>query len=353
MTVETQPSPNTGENLQQQHFERADGLSVILATNRHPDLAASMLSTIARQTIDAALVELLIVVNGTDDAPWQSWFSAAQHDIPCAIQLVVAPRAGVGAARNLGIARATRRYVTFIDDDDTLNPHYLARMHAGCGFGRLAISGIEEHDCTGAIVERVSAILKRAEGISSLQEMVQIKSATWPLTMTVLKGVPHYMAKAAAFPEHFTGHEDVVFWTDLLSRFDPEPVVDAAALDAPYERVLTENSISRGEFSYERHVFARLRAIRAINSLPRSERPAEWFVDRGMRGLARRCNAYLEEHRQLIAPTLRDIVALRLPVHVSVEITRGLFDTIDPNSILKTQFLAADNLPPACTRMFL
>lgn len=45
-------------------------------------------------------------------------------------------------------------------------------------------------------------------------------------------------------------------------------VVDAAALDATYERVLTENSVSRGEISYMRHVFARLQANRAINSLP-------------------------------------------------------------------------------------
>lgn len=97
-------------------------VSVVVATNRGPanPFLQEALASLAGQTLPAA--ELILVDDGSPDPV------RADH-LPAGLPPTTVVRAagsGPSRARNLGAARATGRYLAFLDDDDAWLPGRLA-----------------------------------------------------------------------------------------------------------------------------------------------------------------------------------------------------------------------------------
>jgi glycosyltransferase involved in cell wall biosynthesis len=97
-------------------------VSVLVPTYRRPALLVQCLDGLARQTLTAH--EVLVVVRRDDSESRAS--IANRSDLP--LREVVVDRPGVVAARNAGLDIAAGDIVAFIDDDAIPHPDWLARL---------------------------------------------------------------------------------------------------------------------------------------------------------------------------------------------------------------------------------
>jgi len=104
--------------------ETAD-ISVIIPAWRAASTIGRALASVAAQTLRPR--EVIVVDDGSDDgtADVAEKSAAALREIELAV--LRRPHLGVGAARNAGLARASGRYVAFLDADDEWLPEKLAR----------------------------------------------------------------------------------------------------------------------------------------------------------------------------------------------------------------------------------
>ncbi len=98
---------------------------IVPCFNGEATLAESLQSALGQ--VSAAL-EVIVVDDGSTDGSAGIALALAQAD--ARVSVVRQQNAGVGAARNAGLARARGRYVSFLDADDLMEPHKLARQGA-------------------------------------------------------------------------------------------------------------------------------------------------------------------------------------------------------------------------------
>ncbi|MET8985219.1 glycosyltransferase family 2 protein [Nonomuraea wenchangensis] len=101
-------------------------LSVIVPFHNVEKYIGPCLDSIRAQTLDD--LEVICVDDGSDDHG-PDVVRARQAEDP-RIALVIQPNQGVGRARNVGLARATGRYLAFVDGDDTVPREAFQRMVA-------------------------------------------------------------------------------------------------------------------------------------------------------------------------------------------------------------------------------
>jgi glycosyltransferase involved in cell wall biosynthesis len=139
-------------------------VTVVIATRDRPALVAGAIDSALAQTV--AAVEVLVVDDGSAEP-------VRPHlDDPRLRLLRLDPPRGVCAARNLGLARARGRWITFLDDDDRLLPDMLERSLQAARASTLpppvaAISVIEDVDEAGrplGSVLRPASLARSAPG---------------------------------------------------------------------------------------------------------------------------------------------------------------------------------------------
>ncbi|WP_051251512.1 glycosyltransferase family 2 protein [Paenibacillus harenae] len=79
--------------------------------------------------------ELLLIDDGSADDSGAICEQYASAD--CRIKTLHQTNAGIGAAKNTGIGAASGKYISFVDSDDEVNEHFLAKLYAEA----------EEHAC--------------------------------------------------------------------------------------------------------------------------------------------------------------------------------------------------------------
>lgn len=100
--------------------------SIVTPTYRRAASLMRMLDALAAQDYPHALYEVVVVLDGDDDALID--LLRKRHD-PYRLRPLVQPRSGPAAARNRGLAAAEEPYVLFVDDDVLPAPS-LVRRHA-------------------------------------------------------------------------------------------------------------------------------------------------------------------------------------------------------------------------------
>lgn len=91
-------------------------VTAVITTRGRPMLVGEALESVHAETHTS--IEVVIVDDG-------GAFIAPRHG---AVRVVHGKGAGVGVARNLGLAVARGEYVIFLDDDDVAMPHRIARL---------------------------------------------------------------------------------------------------------------------------------------------------------------------------------------------------------------------------------
>jgi len=103
----------------------------VIPSYRRRDSLERVLTTLGRQEWPAEELEVLVVCDGDDDG---SVAMARSLRLPFPTQVLEQANQGPAAARNLGVASASRPYVLFLDDDVVPSPMLVAehaRAHAG------------------------------------------------------------------------------------------------------------------------------------------------------------------------------------------------------------------------------
>src|SRR5262245_32655639 len=98
-------------------------LSIVVPTHGRPDLLRTCIESLAGQSGVPEGTELIIVVDGADEATEQLLASLVS---PFELHVIVQERARQGAARNRGVEEAHGRYVLFVDDDIVGEPGLVA-----------------------------------------------------------------------------------------------------------------------------------------------------------------------------------------------------------------------------------
>lgn len=99
--------------------------TIQLCTYNRAALLARVLDACFDQTVADDAYEVVLVDDGSTDRTAEV-VEAAQRRAPCAFIVVRQPNAGLAAARNAGLARASAERVIFIDDDVLPLPNFVA-----------------------------------------------------------------------------------------------------------------------------------------------------------------------------------------------------------------------------------
>lgn len=94
---------------------------MVIPTHRRPGLVVQAVESGLRQR--RPFDQVIVITDGLDD---EATTALAGHPV----EVHPIERAGVAAARNAGVERATTDWVCFLDDDDLLHPDYLSRVEA-------------------------------------------------------------------------------------------------------------------------------------------------------------------------------------------------------------------------------
>ncbi len=96
-------------------------ISVIMLTYNRENFVSRAIESILSQTYQD--FEFIIVDNGSTDSSGQIAEKYASHD--SRIRVIHRDRGSIGAGRNTGLDAAKGEYITFIDDDDYVEPNFL------------------------------------------------------------------------------------------------------------------------------------------------------------------------------------------------------------------------------------
>jgi glycosyltransferase involved in cell wall biosynthesis len=95
-------------------------VSIVIALYDHERYVGEAIESVFGQTYEP--VEVIVVDDGSDDGAAEVAARAEPR-----LQLFRQPHAGIGAARNRGVAAATGSYLAFLDADDRYPPDRLSR----------------------------------------------------------------------------------------------------------------------------------------------------------------------------------------------------------------------------------
>lgn len=238
------------------------GISVIVPTFQGAGYLHNLLESLEQQTLNRSLFEVIFVLNGPEDG------SRALLDRFCAenssinIRLLESSTAGASRARNLGLASVSRQYVTFVDDDDLIEPRYLEAGLRAAAPGVCALLPMVDL-VRGERIESTTLGLR----IIGLQGTTQIaRSIPWAFGFNASKVIPSDLITNYRYKESLQSGEDIVFFSQLLQAPNLAIRVPKIVGDEAYIRTQRDGSISRKTESFEFSVVQRLQVIRELRA---------------------------------------------------------------------------------------
>ena len=125
--------------------------SVVICTYNRADRVGRAITSVLRQTLED--FELIVVDDGSVDG---TGGVVGAIDDP-RLRYVYRDNGGLSAARNTGVASASGRYVTFLDDDDEVLPRWLEMMEGAlAGDDAVATCAAYAVDVQGRVLETMS-----------------------------------------------------------------------------------------------------------------------------------------------------------------------------------------------------
>ena len=179
-------------------------ISVVMpAYNAASTLVRSMASVLAQSHVE---VELLVVDDRSRDATWELIRAAALADARV-VPIRQPSNKGVAEARNAGIEAATGDFIAFLDSDDTWHPGKAARQlaHMQASGTLVCYAGYRRVDERGRVLSLVRPPPRT--GYADMLRSNRIGNLT---------GMYDRRLGEARFRR--IGHEDYVFWLELVRR---------------------------------------------------------------------------------------------------------------------------------------
>ena len=248
------------------------GISVILASSGGVAHISRALSSLAIQTLEPSLFEIVCCLNGDDDGTRVLLDSF--HNLHPGINLVIlhSPVRGLAHARNMGLLAASYPYFTNLDDDDWISPQYLEELLKACAQNMVVMTYIcdvsDQLDRSG---DRFNNYLSR--GILPYAGQI-VESSVVPVgSADGGKAASTELACNVLYDEDLRSGLDVVFWSQLVARHGLRVRILRIRNHAFYYRLVRSESMSRlidAQYIEDRFtVISRLRA--AMSNYPAHE----------------------------------------------------------------------------------
>lgn len=239
------------------------GVSIVVATYKGAARLPRLLSTILKQRLPFSLLELVVVPNGPDDGTQdllRAW-SGEHPDI--SLKILPIEEAGVAKARNLGIANASRQYITFVDDDDYLEPNYLLSLYSRADNNTVVLGRLSDVDEETNEIVRDTATNRRVTELSG--RLLPLAQRAGALGMNGAKLLPTWLTRECTYDSSLRSGEDVAFMAQLLRKPGIFVTSSADVGEADYMRVMRFNSISRRDETFEFMVLERLDVLALLH----------------------------------------------------------------------------------------
>jgi len=103
--------------------------SVVVCTYNRANCLAETLESVSRQTCPVENFELIIVDNNSTDHTADVCRSFIDQHPSLSVQYIKEPNQGISYARNRGVSEAQGTFITFLDDDETIEPCFLQNLN--------------------------------------------------------------------------------------------------------------------------------------------------------------------------------------------------------------------------------
>ncbi|WP_171052597.1 glycosyltransferase [Ruegeria sediminis] len=114
------PSPEAAKAAAPRNHDTAAMLSVIMPCYNVEDYVADACVSVMANAVHCPLELIIVDDGGTDSTIAKAIEVLQQTDIP--VIVVSIPNSGLSAARNVGVAHSSGKYITFLDSDDFVAP---------------------------------------------------------------------------------------------------------------------------------------------------------------------------------------------------------------------------------------
>lgn len=249
--------------------DAAEMTGSIAATN-----LGSALASLAEQSLRKDLIEVLVILNGTGvsdvggettQIELREGLASRFPELNIRVLRSLAP--GAGRARNLGIASASRRFITFLDDDDTLQPKYLETGLENADDGAITLLPIvDTTDGTSTQDNSLNARIATLRGMT-----VPVATAPWALGFNASKIIPTALAQRYRYDESLRSGEDVAYFANFLSRPGLILHTPKAGEETAYVRSIRPDSVSRQRESFDFNVVQRLECIAKLRDIDEAD----------------------------------------------------------------------------------
>lgn len=277
-------------------YSYLDGISVIVPSYHAVDRIEQFLDSVSLQVLGSDLFEVLIIVNGPDDGTYEKILQYLELHQLSNVRVFSLPVAGAGRARNFGLNLARYKFVTFVDDDDSIQPQFLSGAYEAADESSIVLSPIHDLEPDGIVND--NNILNSK--ISAIKLPVMAASVPWAFGFNACKLVPTKLAQKFRYNETMHNGEDLVYFANLLvvPGLKVKPVENVS--DAAYVRCLRPNSVSRQTEDFQFAIVDRLTAIKELLQIlehdpnPEERSPVRELINAQAAFIGR----YLEEHPQ-------------------------------------------------------
>lgn len=117
-------------------------ISIIIPTYKPKYYIEECLSSIQSQSFSKKAFEVIIVLNG-DIHPYIEYIENTLKKFDFNAIVLTTQQSGVSYARNTALAKASGKYICFIDDDDFISPYYLEGLYAKVADNQIVASNVK------------------------------------------------------------------------------------------------------------------------------------------------------------------------------------------------------------------
>lgn len=215
-------------------------VSVIIPTYCPGTYLWKCLESLKAQTFQKNDFEIILVLNGCDDpyrSQIQEYLQAYMHDMH--ITFIQTDIPGVSNARNIALDTAKGEFVTFIDDDDYVSPHFLSGLYKAATPDTISLcrplAFIDGK--TGFVPYGITKVFDK---LSPKRETNIFKARKF-FSGPCMKLIPLNLIHSRKFDTRFVNHEDSIFMFLISDRIHK---VTFSPSDSIYYRRYRENSAS-------------------------------------------------------------------------------------------------------------
>lgn len=230
------------------------GVSVIIPTFKGASRINECLKSLAQQTLNPEMFEVIVVVNGTDFAEYNLF----PEDFVFSLVILHSITRGVSLARNIGITNAKFDYVVFIDDDDYVSKRYLENLLNNITPNSIVLSDVKKVNKNGLCRSKYKKLIEYNDYIYRISILLRF------VTINAGKIIPTWLLRKYTFPIHLKSSEDMVVMSTIIFSEDLSIKIVDELDETIYFRTIRNSSLSRQSISFDFMIVQRYQVISAI-----------------------------------------------------------------------------------------